>query len=154
MPPCAYCAGLSVQSGTPRSAGGPFVTAENIANSAHKVTETLGFKSPGLFFQPPEHVAAVKAEPPPSADAGLAAAQAQIEIARQAAAADAEIKRIKAAADIEIAQWKARQWAEIERFKVGLKVGLKAEADAASSAAADPACPERSRGERSRGASP
>jgi hypothetical protein len=58
---------------------------------------------------------------------------------RQAAAADAEIKRMKAAADIEIAQRKARQWAEIER----LKVGLKAEADAASNAAADP---ERSRG--------
>src|SRR5258708_37220081 len=46
---------------------------------------------------------------------------AQIEIARQAASAEAEIKRIMAAADIEIAQWKARQWAEIERFKVGLK---------------------------------
>jgi hypothetical protein len=28
---------------------------------------------------------------------------------------------MKAAADIEIAQWKARQWAEIERYKAGLR---------------------------------
>src|SRR5258707_2762641 len=39
-------------------ANGPFVTADNIANSTQKVTETLGFKSPGLFFQPPGLVAA------------------------------------------------------------------------------------------------
>ena len=106
------------------NANGPFVTAENVANATQKVTETLGFKSPGMFFQPPGRVAAVKTEPEPSADPAVAAAQAQIEIARQAAAADAEIKRMKAAADIEIAQWKARQWAEIERFKAGLKARL------------------------------
>jgi hypothetical protein len=140
MPPCAHYAGLSVQLRTPRSAGGPFVTAENIANSAHKVTETLGFKSPGLFFQPPERVAAAgeaPTQPQPPQDPGVALAVAQIEIARQAASADAEIKRMKAAAEIEIAQWKARQWAKIERFKVG----LKAEMDAASRAAANPASP-------------
>jgi hypothetical protein len=68
--------------------------------------------------------AGVKTEPAPSADPAVAAAQAQIEIAKQSAAADAEIKRLKAEADIEIAQWKARQWAEIERFKVGLKAQL------------------------------
>ncbi|HEY6719219.1 MAG TPA: hypothetical protein VI232_22955 [Reyranella sp.] len=111
---------------------------ENIANAAQKVTETLGFRSPGMFFQPPEQLAAVKTEPVPSADPAVAVAQAQIEIARQAAAADAEIKRLKAQADIEIAQWKARQWAEIERFKVGLKVGLKAELHAVGTGAADP----------------
>src|SRR5215831_441561 len=43
---------------------GPFVTAENIANATQKVTETLGFKSSGLFFQPAERVAAAAAEPP------------------------------------------------------------------------------------------
>jgi hypothetical protein len=106
------------------NASGPFVTAENIANATQKVTETLGFKSPGLFFQPPGRVAASEVQPEPSADPAVTAAQAQIEIARQAAAADAEIKRMKAAADIEITQWKARQWAEIERFKAGLKAEL------------------------------
>jgi hypothetical protein len=107
-------------------ADGPYVTPENIANAAQKVTETLGFKTPGMFFQPPGQLSAAKTEPEPSADPAVAAAQAQIEIARQAAAADAEIKRLKAAADIEIAQWKARQWAEIERFKAGLKAELLA----------------------------
>ena len=32
--------------------------------------------------------------------------------------------RVQAQADIEIAPWKARQWAEIERFKAGLKAQL------------------------------
>jgi hypothetical protein len=111
-------------------ADGPYVTPENVANAAQKVTETLGFKTPGMFFQPPDRIAAAvppTGEPqpaPPPPDPAVALALAQIEIARQAAAADTEIKRLKAEADIEIAQWKARQWAEVERFKVGLKAEL------------------------------
>jgi hypothetical protein len=127
---------LALQGG---QADGPYVTPENVANAAQKVTETLGFKTPGMFFQPPGQLAAAKTEPAPSADPAVAAAQAQIEIARQSAAADAEIKRLKAEADIEIAQWKARQWAEIERFKAGLKAELAA-------VGAGAAGPERSRG--------
>jgi hypothetical protein len=127
------------------NANGPFVTAENIANSTQKVTETLGFKSPGMFFQPPGRVAAAgqaptEPQPPqPTQDPGVAVALAQIEITKQAAAADTEIKRLKAQADIEIAQWKARQWAEIERFKAGLKAELAATSHEA-------ARPERSEG--------
>ena len=121
-------------------ADGPYVTPENIANAAQKVTETLGFKSPGLFFQPPDRIAAAvqSGEPPPGPptqpDPGMALAMAQIDIAKRAAEADVETRRLKAQADIEIAQWKARQWAEIERFKVG----LKAELHAAGTGAADP----------------
>jgi hypothetical protein len=131
---------LALQGG---QADGPFVVAENIANATQKVTETLGFKTPGLFFQPPEKVAATiePQQPPaqPQQDPSMAMAMAKIDIARQAAAADTEIKRLKAQADIEIAQWKARQWAEVERFKAG----LKAELNAAGNGAAGP---ERSRG--------
>jgi hypothetical protein len=111
-------------------ADGPYVTPENVANAAQKVTETLGFKTPGMFFQPPDRIAAAvppTGEPqpaPPPPDPAVALALAQIEIARQAAAADTEIKRLKAEADIEIAQWKARQWAEVERYKAGLKAEL------------------------------
>jgi hypothetical protein len=123
---------LALQGGQPT---GPFVTAENIANATQKVTETLGFKSPGLFFATPEAVAkggSPAPQPPqPPPDPETQAALAQIEITRQAAAADADIKRMKAQADIEIAQWKAAQWAEIERFKVGLKAQLAAASDAA-----------------------
>jgi hypothetical protein len=79
---------------------GPFVTAENIANATQKVTETLGFKTSGLFFTPPEALARggqTSAPPqPPAPDPAVAAATAQIEIDRQAAAADAAIKRLKA----------------------------------------------------------
>ena len=112
-------------------ADGPYVTPENIANAAQKVTETLGFKTPGLFFQSPDRIAASGPQAgespsvPPQPDPGLAMAMAQIDIARRAAEADVETRRLKAQADIEIAQWKARQWAEIERFKVGLKAELE-----------------------------
>ena len=80
-------------------ADGPFVTAENIANGAQKLTETLGYKTPGLFFQPADKVMEAVSVPmqplshplPPSPD--LVAAQAQIEIMREAVAADLQIKR-------------------------------------------------------------
>ena len=100
-------------------AEGPFVTAENIANGAQKLTETLGYKTPGLFFQPADKVmnTAVPAPPPaqPAPSPELLAAQAQIEILREAAAADIQIKREKAEADIAIAEFKARQWAQAQR---------------------------------------
>ena len=117
---------LALQGGR---ADGPFVTAENIANATQKVTETLGFKTSGLFFQPPERVAAAIAaapQPPstPAPDPVVSAAMAQLEIDKQAATVDAEIKRLKAEAEIEIARWKAEQWAEIEKFKAGIKAAL------------------------------
>ena len=105
------------------------MTAENIANGAQKLTETLGYKTPGVFFQPADKV--VEALPPPAPPSQpapspeLLTAQAQVEILRQAAAADLQIKHDKARADIAIAEFKARQWAEIERFKAGLKAELR-----------------------------
>ena len=117
-------------------AEGPFVTAENIANGAQRLTEVLGYKTPGLFFQSAGKVATnALAPPPPPPPPGapspeLVIAQAQIEILREAAAADMQIKREKAQADIAIAEFKARQWAEIERFKAGLKASLQADAQA------------------------
>jgi hypothetical protein len=115
-------------------AEGPFVTAENIANGAQKLTEILGYKAPGVFFQPADKVmgsaAAVAPQTsPPAPSPELLTAQAQIEILREAAAADVQIKREKAQADIAIAEFKARQWADIERFKAGLKAGLQAEVE-------------------------
>lgn len=118
-------------------AEGPWVTAENVANTAQALAEKLGFKTPGRFFQDPskvaQHVAQPDAPPPPSPE--LLAAQAQIEILREAAAADIQVKREKAAADaqiarekaqsdIAIAEYKAMQWAQIEREKAGLKAQL------------------------------
>ena len=103
-------------------ADGPFVTAENVAHGAQKLTEALGYKTAGLFFQSPERVAAGRAEATPTAsvDPALLVAQAQIALQHEAAQADIQIKRDKAQADMAIAAFKARQWAEIERFKAGL----------------------------------
>jgi hypothetical protein len=99
---------------------GPFVTAANVAGAAQKLSEILGYKTPGLFFQPPERLAALPAPPSPI-DPALAAAEAQLQIQHQAALADIEIKREKARADMAIAAFKATQWAAIERLKLGLR---------------------------------
>ena len=103
-------------------ADGPFVTAENVANGAQKLTEALGYKTAGVFFQPPERVAAGARRSDADRPASIrpcSLAQAQIAIQREAAQADIQIKRDKAQADMAIAAFKARQWAEIERFKAG-----------------------------------
>ena len=104
-------------------AEGPFVTAQHVANGAQKLTEALGYKAPGLFFQPPESLVGPHAGPAVAVDPALLAAQAQIEIQREAARADIEIKREKARADMAIAAFKARQWADIERMKLGRRTG-------------------------------
>ena len=104
-------------------AEGPFVTAQHVANGAQKLTEALGYKAPGLFFQPPESLVGPHAGPAAAVDPALLAAQAQIEIQREAARADIEIKREKARADMAIAAFKARQWADIERMKLGRRTG-------------------------------
>jgi hypothetical protein len=101
-------------------ADGPFVTAANIAGAAQKLTEVLGYKTPGLFFQSPDTVTAAQPAPPPI-DPALIAAQAQIETQRELARADIDIRREKARSEMAIAAFKAHRWAEIEAFKAGLR---------------------------------
>lgn len=119
---------------------GPYVFADNIANTAQALVDKLGYKTPGRFFQPPAKVKQLAEQraaqtQQPQMTPEMMAAQAQIEIMKQAAEADIAIKREKAAADaqtarekaqadIAIAEFKARQWAEIERYKAGLKADL------------------------------
>jgi hypothetical protein len=105
-------------------ADGPFVTAENIANAAQKLTETLGYKTAGLFFQPPDAVAQQAAVPsPPPPDPAAALAQVEARIVQERAATDLQIRRDKAAAEVAIAWFKARERARIERYKAGLRDG-------------------------------
>jgi hypothetical protein len=98
---------------------GPFVTAGNVAAGAQKLAETLGYRTPGLFFQTAERV---NANPPPSPpqppiDPAVMLAEAQIERLREQTAAEIRIKQQKAASEIAIAKFKARHWAEIQRCK-------------------------------------
>ena len=98
---------ISMQGG---AASGPLVTVTNISNTAQKLSEMLGYKTPGLFFQPPETARAARHDPPrPPADPALLMAQAEIEIMREKSAAEIAIKRDKARADVEIAWFRARQ---------------------------------------------
>jgi hypothetical protein len=96
--------------------------AEIGADIAQEPAEALGYKTAGMFFQPPDRVAAMHAEATPAAsvDPTLLATHAQIALQREVAQAGIQIKRDKALADMAIAVFKARQWAEIERFRAGL----------------------------------
>ena len=95
---------------------GPFVTAANIASGAQKLAETLGYRTPGLFFQTAERIAATPPPPTgPAVDPATLLANAQIEILRDRTAAEIRIKEQKARAEIAIARFKARHWAEAQR---------------------------------------
>ncbi|MBY0320952.1 MAG: hypothetical protein K2X72_19675 [Reyranella sp.] len=105
---------------------GPFVTAGNIASGAQKLAETLGYRTPGLFFQTTEQVTAGTPPAPPTIpiDPGVMLANAEIERLREQTAAEIRIKEQKAAAEIEIARFKARHWVEIQRLKSGMQSTL------------------------------
>ncbi len=92
-------------------ANGPFVTISNVANAAQKLTEMLGYRTSGLFFQSPEAAIRIGAARPPTSpvDATLLVAQTEIEVMREKAAAEIAIRRDKARAEVEIAWYKARQ---------------------------------------------
>ncbi|MFZ5784095.1 MAG: portal protein [Pseudomonadota bacterium] len=103
-------------------ADGPFVTAANIASSAHRLAETLGYRTPGLFFQAPDRVAERTAVPAhgPTIDPAAQLAAAQLDILRARTAAEIRVKEQKARAEIAIARYKARHWAALQRRKAGL----------------------------------
>ncbi|WP_422001737.1 hypothetical protein [Reyranella sp.] len=109
---------VALQSGRP---DGPLVTAANIASAAQKLTEVLGYKTPGQFFQPP---GAPAFPAPPTVEPALVLAKAQIEAQREAARADIEIRRDEAPTDMAISAFKAIQWAEIERFTAAAKASI------------------------------
>lgn len=80
---------------------GPFVTPTNIANFTQKVAERMGFKTPGLFFQPAEAVEqgmAMKAQqpPPPNPAIQVEQAKAQGEIEVQKAQLAGDLQKIQA----------------------------------------------------------
>ena len=95
------------------STNGPFLTAANVANTAQKLAETLGYRTPGLFFQTAEQAVNQRAMPrqSPPIDPGLLLAHAEIEVLREKTAAEIRIKEQKAKAEIAIAKFKARHWA-------------------------------------------
>lgn len=98
---------------------GPFVIAANVASGAQKLAETLGYRTPGLFFQTADRVntAVASSIPPMAIDPAVMLANAQIERLREQTAAEIRIKEQKAVAEIEIAKFKAQQWAEMQRLK-------------------------------------
>jgi hypothetical protein len=124
---------VTLQGGT----NGPFVTAENVANLANKMSEKLGFKTQGMFFQPPEKVAQTPpAEPPKDPKmaeveakimADQAAFQADQQLNQQKLMADIEAKRQQAAIDMQLARERAAQELQIAREKAALDMQIARE---------------------------
>jgi hypothetical protein len=133
---------VMLQGGT----NGPFVTGENLANTSQKMAEKLGFKTPGMFFQPPEVVMQTPpGEPKPDPEMAkvqgqlaaqkakqegemlLASAKAQAEAMQrqEQARIDLQLAREKAAADMQIARERAALDMQIAREKAALDAQLK-----------------------------
>jgi hypothetical protein len=132
---------ITLQGGT----NGPFVTAENVATLTNKMAEKLGFKTPGMFFQPPEAVMQATAQPQqPKPDPEMMKVQGQLmaqkakqegemALAAAKAQAEAEQRRQQAAIDMELARERAAAELQFMRDKAALEMQLerdKAEANA------------------------
>jgi hypothetical protein len=119
-------------------AGGPFVMPENIANLAQKIAEKLGFKTPGMFFQPADKVTEIAQQQQPKPDPemvkvqGQLAAQAEkqkgdLELARAEAAARIAQRREEAAAELQIMRERAALEMQLERDKAAANAVLARE---------------------------
>lgn len=117
-------------------ASGPYVTPDNVANLAQKKAEKLGFKSSGMFFQPPEKVMEAAAKPqPPKQDPEMAKVQGQLmaqkakqdgemQLAAAKAQAEAQQRRDQAGIDMELARERAGAELQFMRDKAGLEAQL------------------------------
>lgn len=129
-------------------ANGPFVLPDNVANLAQKKAEKLGFKTPGLFFQPPEKVLEATAQPqPPKPDPEMVKVQGQLAaqkakqegemaLAAAKAQAEAEQRRAQAAIDMQLARERADQELQFMRDKAALELELERDKAIATAALA------------------
>lgn len=116
---------------------GPFVTPENLANTSQKMAEKLGFKTPGMFFQPPESVMQTPpAEPKPDPEMAkvqgqLAAQKAkqdgELQLAAAKAQAEAQQRREQAAIDMQLTRERADQELQIARERAVLDMQIARE---------------------------
>lgn len=86
-------------------ANGPYVTPDNVANTASKMAQVLGYQAPGTFFQPPDKVMAsiqqMAANPPatpPDPKLQAEQARAQADMAATQAKHQADLEKIQAQA--------------------------------------------------------
>jgi hypothetical protein len=105
-------------------ANGPYVTPENIANTSQKLAEKLGFKTPGMFFQPPEQVEQQIAQqagqpkpPPPEVQAEQAKTQGAVAV--QQAQLEGDLRQLQAEAAV--AEQKARVDMELKSADMQIK---------------------------------
>jgi hypothetical protein len=113
------------------SATGPYVTPENIANTSQKLAEKLGFKTPGMFFQPPEQVAQAAAQQqgqPPKPDPAMLKVQADAEAAAAKHQADVQLAQQKLVSDNALAQQKMQAESQQKREAAAIDMQLRREA--------------------------
>jgi hypothetical protein len=124
---------------------GPFVTPDNVANLTNKLSEKLGYRTPGLFFQPAEKVMQIASQPQePKPDPEMAKVQGQLaaqkakqegelQLAAAKAQAEAQQRREQAAIDMQLARERADAEMQIARERAILDMQLareKADLDA------------------------
>jgi hypothetical protein len=107
---------------------GPFVTAENIANTSQKLAEKLGFKTPGMFFQPPEQVAQAAQQPQQQKpDPAMAKVEAEAAAAAAKHQADVKLAEQKLISDNALAQQKMQMEERQKRAAAQIDMQLRRE---------------------------
>lgn len=125
---------VTMQGGT----GGPFVTPDNIANLTQKLSEKLGYKTPGMFFQPAEKVMQAAQNTPPKPDpkmmevqAKIQGAQAEFQAEQQMAQARLQVetqqKQQQAAIDVQLQREASAAKLQAQREEAALTLQLKRE---------------------------
>ncbi len=105
---------------------GPFVNAENLANTSQKMAEKLGFKTPGMFFQAPEAVMQASQQPgEQKQDPEMVKVQGQLMALKAKQDGEIELARAKAAAELELEDKKARAKMAILKAEGEYKLWLK-----------------------------
>lgn len=126
----AQSAAVQMQGGP----GGPLVTLDNLHNSAMKLGEAAGFKTPELFFSDPKE----QPPQPPKPDPKMAEVQGKLQLQQQESQAklamdqqssqmDMQSKAQQAAADTAFERWKMEQEFQFKYTQMNAEFALKRE---------------------------
>ncbi len=91
---------------------GPFVMPENVANLTEKLSEVVGYKTPGMFFQTPD---VVKSAPPPVAQKSPEQVKAEAAMEQIQAKGQMEVEKQKAQNEDAMRQAEAQRQLEKEK---------------------------------------
>lgn len=107
---------------------GPFITAQNVYNRLRAFSRAVGEKSPDLYWSDPAHAPAGLENHDPDAQAEMAKAQAELQLARERMAAEMALKREEMQLKIQLERERAAEALKLQREELMATLALKGQA--------------------------